>query len=40
MLVARIGVSDMYGSEQVLMSFMSGISVGAVLVLISVRCFK
>ena len=30
-------MSDMYGSEQVLMSFMSGISVGAVLVLISMR---
>ena len=37
MLVARVGVSDMYVSEQVLMSFLVGISVGVVLVLISVR---
>lgn len=31
------GVSKMYGFEHILMSFMAGISVGAVLVLISVR---
>lgn len=30
-------MNDMYGSEQVLMSFLVGISVGAVLVLISMR---
>ena len=30
-------MSDMYGSEQVLMSFMAGMGVGEVLVLISVR---